>query len=221
MICVDCRRSHPSPLCGHPPVQPQKPALWLRDQQFVRSYGCALRPRMGPGGREDFTATRISPPVPTEHVGSSGRQSLRWRPGGLRPSVQWSVQLVWSQPGTTWHDLAQPRRPRAATSSDTWHTWARPGTTWHDLARLPAASSSPAGPTILPPEFGLEWVVSRPSGFRGRPVCNAVCNWLGHTGARPGTTWHNRRGRLPQGAEVGTAGSACMPGSPSAMAAGG
>ena len=38
------------------------------------------------------------------------------------PSVQCSVQLPWSQPGTSWHDLAQPRPRRAATSSVTWHT---------------------------------------------------------------------------------------------------
>ena len=34
---------------------------------------------------------------------------------------------------------------------------------------------------------------SRTSHAHAARVCNAVCTSTGHTGARPGTTWHNRR----------------------------
>src|SRR5262249_30293693 len=104
------------------------------------------------------------------------------------PSVQWSVQLVWSHGGTTWHDLAQPRCRRAATSSDTWHTWARPGTTWHNLARLPAASSSPAGPTISSAEFGGETGVWRGGVLECAIQCAMALVTTWHDLAQRGTT---------------------------------
>src|SRR5262249_32798775 len=93
-------------------------------------------------------------------------------------SVQWSVQLVWSQPGTTWHDLTQTQARRVAASPRVWHTWARPGTAWHNLARSPPRLRVLQGLPILRANSGEK---------RGARACNAVCNGLGHNVARPGT----------------------------------
>jgi hypothetical protein len=96
-------------------------------------------------------------------------------------------------PVTTWHNLAQRgTSPSSARRHKLRHV-APIGTSWHSVAQpgtTAARGSSPAGPITQTATDGLETKVSGPSEFpRGR-VCNAVCNWVGHTLAHPGTTWH-------------------------------
>src|SRR5262249_30293691 len=49
--------------------------------------------------------------------------------------------------------------------------------------------------------------VPQAAGRSETRVCNGVCNWFGHTGAQPGTTWHNRgAAEPPQAPTRGTPG---------------
>ena len=115
--------------------------------------------------------------------------------------MQCSVQWVRSQPGTTWHSLAQPQGADAATTRDVWHTWAQRDTTWHNLAQPPRPFRILHGPPISSREFRGDTAVWTRSRFReGRvcnanALCNALCNAGGPNGARHGTVWHGLHNR--------------------------
>src|SRR5262249_26350522 len=113
----------------------------LSTGRFTRSD-----PRPVPAHESSPRAVAQDEPWTSPRSPARGRLSLAHQPPPSEPSVQPSVQSAWSQPGTTWRDLAQPHGYRDATTPDTWHSWALPGAAWHELARLPGLASSPAGP---------------------------------------------------------------------------
>src|SRR5262249_43497215 len=83
-----------------------------------------------------------------------------------------------AQPGTTWHNLSVAESPQARAC----------GTPGHDLARLPAASSSPAGPTISSAEFGGETGVWRGGVLECAIQCAMALVTTWHDLAQRGTT---------------------------------
>jgi hypothetical protein len=132
------------------------------------------------------------------------RIASRVKRSKLAPAVQ--SQLVDGPAGVRDPQAAPARAPESGIS--TAHPWAGQAGPGGRVLRPGAASSISIclnGPPRLPSAGG-----GLPRGAGAGPetrVCNGVCNCLGHTGAQPGTTWHNRRpAESPQAPTCGTPG---------------